>query len=580
MFLVALDAHREHFRFHHLFRDLLRYRLRAENPAEDTRLLDRAAEYHLARGELTPAVEYLLRAREWDRALDAIMTSGSHVFERGEMSTVIRWITTVPEASRAHRLDVALELAILVGMQGEAARAFDAFSRVASHPQATIGHRMIAEAWASATAQWNPRPDDTLHASQRALRLIEANPGVAVPDLMRLTTPELMKTLAMGSGGRSHFLAGDLAEADAWMSRALGTEGIAYPPFRAGILGSLALLRIWSGRAAEAELFSAEAHEIAAGTRLLAHPVMADAFLADALLAYERGRPHAAAAALHDGTILAQANHRTQMEWISRYEHAALAAAAERFEEALELADLSKHDAMSAPAPVILDRLVAVHMCVLRRTGRPDESRRLQAGRTPSTAAVAFETVAASLALGDRESARRLLDATGDLLEAEGPRGGIRHLILSAWLAELDGTHAAALGLIDAALDRAEVEGLVEVFIESDAAVLRLIEALAPMRRGLATAILERWRAVAPPNANAELAEPLTDRELEILGYLPDHSTSAELAKQIFVSVNTLKSHTAHIYRKLGVSDRSAAIVKARELGLLDPVTSSDRARV
>ena len=267
-------------------------------PRRRSRLLDRAAEYHLARGELVPAVEYLLRAREWDRALDAIMTSGSHVFERGEMSTVIRWITTVPEASRAHRLDVALELGILVGMQGEAARAFDAFSRVASDPRATIGHRMIAEAWSSATAQWNPRPDDTIRASERALRLIEANPELAVPDLMRLTTPALLNTLATGSGGRSHFLAGDLAEADAWMSRSLSTEGVAYPPFRAGVLGSLALLRIWSGRATEAELFSAEAREIAARTGLLAHPVMADALLADALVAYERGQPHAAAGPL------------------------------------------------------------------------------------------------------------------------------------------------------------------------------------------------------------------------------------------------------------------------------------------
>jgi len=308
--------------------------------------------------------------------------------------------------------------------------------------------------------------------------------------------------------------------------------------------------------------------------------VMADAMLADALVAYERGLPDAAAAPLEDGTILAQANHRTQMEWISRYQHAALAAATGRFEEALELTDLSKHDAMSAPAPVILDRLVAVHMGVLRRTGRAEESRRLHGGTAPSTAAVAFETVAASLALGDRETAKRSLAATGDVLEAEGPRGGIRRLILSAWLAELDGTHAAALDLVDAALDQAETEGLVEVFIESDPAVLGLIEELAPLRRGLATVILARWRAAAPSNANAELAEPLTERELEILGYLPGHSTSAELARQIFVSVNTLKSHTAHIYRKLGVSDRSAAIARARELGLLDPVvTWTDRAR-
>jgi LuxR family maltose regulon positive regulatory protein len=579
MFLVALDAHREHFRFHHLFRDLLRYRLRAEDAAEEARLLGRAADHHLARGELAPAVEYLLRARDWDRALDAIMTRGSDVFERGEMRTVIRWITMIPEVSRADRLDVALELAILEGMQGEAARAVDGLSRVANDARATLGQRMIAEAWSSATTQWNPHPQETIRSAERAIQLLESNSDVAVPDLMRLTTPELLKTLATGSGGRSHFLAGDATDAEAWLTRALSTEGIAYPPFRVGLLGSLALLRIWCGRAVDAELLATEAHETAAGTGLLSHPVMADAFLAEAMVAYERGLPESAAAPLQEGSILAESNHRTQLEWISRYQQALLASAAGRYEEALELVDLSRHGGISAPAPAILDRLVAVHMGVLRRTRRSEESLRLHGDATPSTAAVAFETAAAFLTLGDRESASRTLATARAMFEAEGPRGDIRWQILSAWTAELNGSHRTALDLVGLALDRAESEGLVEVFIESDAIVLGLIAELSPVRGGLAAAIVARWRALEPADANSNLPEPLTDRELEILAYLPGHSTSAELAKQFYVSVNTLKTHTAHIYRKLGVSDRSAAIAKARSLGLLGSIIWTEQER-
>ena len=60
---------------------------------------------------------------------------------------------------------------------------------------------------------------------------------------------------------------------------------------------------------------------------------------------------------------------------------------------------------------------------------------------------------------------------------------------------------------------------------------------------------------------------------------LPGHSTSAELARQFYVSVNTLKTHTAHIYRKLGVSDRSAAIARAHEIGLLGSITWAEQAR-
>ena len=101
MFLVPLDDRREWYRFHHLFRDLLRFRLRAEDPGAEAGLLGRAADWHLGRGEVSPAVEYLLRAQKWDEALDLIMARGSEVFERGEMATVIRWISDVPETARS-----------------------------------------------------------------------------------------------------------------------------------------------------------------------------------------------------------------------------------------------------------------------------------------------------------------------------------------------------------------------------------------------------------------------------------------------------------------------------------------------
>jgi LuxR family transcriptional regulator, maltose regulon positive regulatory protein len=579
MFFVALDAHRERFRFHQLFRDLLRYRLRAEQPQEEARLLGRAAEFHLARGELAPAVEYLLRARAWDQALDAIMTRGSDIFERGEMSTVIRWISTVPEAARHDRLDVALELGLLVGMRGEAARAVDILTRVAADPRATIGQHIVAQAWISATSQWNAHPAETIRAGERALALLEANPGAAIPDLMHLTTPELLATVAIGSGGRSQFLAGNLAAADDWLTRALDTDGIAYPPFRVGVLGSLALLRVWCGRARDAELLAAEALETAAASSLLTHPIIADAYFAEAMVAHERGIPDAAGAPLRDGTIRAEANHRTQLAWISRYAKALLAVADGRFDEALELADLSRHDAASAPAPVVLERLVAVHMSMLRRTERAEESLRLRGGAPPTSADIAFETVAALLALGRREPARLLISELHGLFQAEEPRGDILRLAALAWAAELEGEHHIALEQVGMALDRAETDGLVEVFIGTDPVILDLVAELSPVRGGLTDTILARWRQTQPLDANAGLPEPLTERELEILAYLPGHSTTAELAKLCFVSVNTLKTHVMHIYRKLGVTGRSDAIARARELGLIAPVIPTAHVR-
>jgi LuxR family maltose regulon positive regulatory protein len=65
------------------------------------------------------------------------------------------------------------------------------------------------------------------------------------------------------------------------------------------------------------------------------------------------------------------------------------------------------------------------------------------------------------------------------------------------------------------------------------------------------------------------LVEPLTDREFAVLAELPTMRSNDEIAGEFFVSVNTVKSHLKHLYRKLGVTNRRAAVRRARELGLI-----------
>jgi LuxR family maltose regulon positive regulatory protein len=82
---------------------------------------------------------------------------------------------------------------------------------------------------------------------------------------------------------------------------------------------------------------------------------------------------------------------------------------------------------------------------------------------------------------------------------------------------------------------------------------------------------LERLRR-APTGAGEttphyiDLVDPLTDRELDVLRYLPSRLTMREIADELFVSVNTLKYHLRMIYRKLGVTSRSEAAERARRL--------------
>jgi LuxR family maltose regulon positive regulatory protein len=106
-------------------------------------------------------------------------------------------------------------------------------------------------------------------------------------------------------------------------------------------------------------------------------------------------------------------------------------------------------------------------------------------------------------------------------------------------------------------------------FVRAGPIVVRLVSGLADFLPAFRELILKRARKAHSPAPGGDLVDPLTDRELVILSYLPSRFTNTELAEQCYVSVNTIKSHMAHIYRKLDVANRNGAIARAQEIGLL-----------
>ena len=79
---------------------------------------------------------------------------------------------------------------------------------------------------------------------------------------------------------------------------------------------------------------------------------------------------------------------------------------------------------------------------------------------------------------------------------------------------------------------------------------------------------------VAPTKAHVRgpaelLLDPITGRELEVLELLDSDLSNREIAAKLFVSLATIKSHTKHLYRKLGVRARHQAVARGKELGLL-----------
>jgi LuxR family maltose regulon positive regulatory protein len=330
MFLVPLDSRRHWYRFHHLFRDLLRFRLRAENPALESQLLGQAAEWHLVHTGVGAAIECLLNAGDWEGALGLILTRGSEIFEQGEMATVIRWIGMIPEEVRTGRHDVSLLLGLLKGMEGQAAAAENEFRRVMVDSTSSRGHRACAQAFTASLAQWRTNASASLEAAEEALQLLDGLGDEALPAVMNLSDEQSLRAMVTISGGRAHFLAGHFVEARRWLELGLaGLEGggSAYSVWRVHSLGALGLLEAWCGSTDRAEALAEEALEIARSVGMLSHPSTADAYLAVTLVALERGEPRRAALSLHEGSLRAEANHRTNLTWVAHLELGLLRAA-------------------------------------------------------------------------------------------------------------------------------------------------------------------------------------------------------------------------------------------------------------
>jgi LuxR family transcriptional regulator, maltose regulon positive regulatory protein len=569
MFLVSLDTHRRWFRFHHLFRDMLRFTLRAEHPARESELLTKAASWHLERGDVDAGVEYLLSAHNWAEALEVIMTRGSEVFERGEMATVIRWISEVPESVRKGRRDVSLLLGMLKGLEGQAASAEDILGRLATDIEASDGERVCAQVSLAAQVQWRPRAHVSIDMAVHALDLLNRLGDAQIPFIMNLTHRQSLETMAVLSCGRAHFQAGQFDQARDWLDRGLATRGATYPIWKVSGLGSLGLLEAWCGNTKTASAISDEALAVAREVGLLVHPCTADAYLASTLTAIERGEPGRASLSLHEGILRAEANRRSQLSWIGHLESALLQEADGQRDQAMTTALSTRNDLGAPPPPVVADRLLALQSRLLRLGGAPDHALRAFDTTVPHAAASAFEHAATALTLGDRDLAHKLIHPMRGSFSSTQPLTTVEGLLLMAWLADVDGFVDEARMHLAEAMVVAERQALVEVFVRAGSSMLRLISVYPDQKSAFRQRVLERAREVTSPSPGEDLIDPLTDRELEILSYLPSRYTNTELAEHFYVSVNTIKTHMAHIYRKLDVANRNGAIIRAREIGLL-----------
>jgi len=161
---------------------------------------------------------------------------------------------------------------------------------------------------------------------------------------------------------------------------------------------------------------------------------------------------------------------------------------------------------------------------------------------------------------------------------AAGGRDGdlLQVLVLLALAQDAQGDRAAAIAHLEQAITLAEREGYVRVFLNAGSWIEPLLETVAEhgpsatyvnrILDGILSASTQRPEL---RTAQQPLIDPLSDRELDVLRLLTSELTGPEIARELMVSVNTMRTHTKNIYSKLGVTSRRAAVRHAEELQLL-----------
>ena len=164
---------------------------------------------------------------------------------------------------------------------------------------------------------------------------------------------------------------------------------------------------------------------------------------------------------------------------------------------------------------------------------------------------------------------RRLLTAA-----EEGGRGGslIEVLLLRALAHQARGDLPAGLDALHGAVTLAEPEGYLRIFADEGPPMAALLKAL--IKRDGSHAYLGRLLAVTtrsrtPVPAQKDIVDALSDRELDVLRLLGTDLAGPDIARELSVSLNTMRTHTRNIYAKLGVSSRRTAVRRAHDLSLL-----------
>ncbi len=593
LFLIPLDNERQWYRYHHLFGDLLRKRLQQAAHVDVNELHIRASQWYEQHNLRSEGIHHALIAEDFGRAADMIelewaYTHSTSFQSRGQLV----WMQALPESMFRNRPVLSAGYGWVLLDFGEI--------------DAADTHLCNAERWLAPEAQADDVVSERIVADDVAFQHLPATIAAAraylalamgdIPSTIKhgqrvlaLTsaTDHHQRGMASSLLGLAHWSSSDLEAAFQFMTDGMESMyRLGNVPFALSNTFGLADIRLAQGRLLDAIGIYKNALQVAESQPFTVQGV-ADLFMGLGDLHREQNDLEMAREYLQKSETLGK--QAGLPDWRVRFcqAQARMKQVTGDFASALEL--LNEAERLYYATPVPNPRpIAAARACVWIEQGQIDKAlswahERGLSFNSEISYLNEFELITlARIHITQYEHNRvqqsvdevaSLLGRLHDAAETNQRMGSVIEIsILQARLYWVQGDRDIALTMLQRALQLAEPEGYVRVFVDEGMSMKAMLsEALT---RGIRPAYTQKLIAAFQPAhrqplVSQPLIEPLSERELEILRLVADGLSNQEISQYLFIALNTVKGHNRNIYQKLQVNRRTEAVARARELGLI-----------
>lgn len=562
LFLIRLDEQREWYRYHQLFGEFLRSTARSS----DERLLhQRASAWYEAQGRGPEAFKHALAAEDTAAAVRLFRANVESMLSRGQVSTLLAWLNALPDGVVAMHGDLVGYKAWLSFLRGETpgADAYSALSGVLANGDIPSAHRgMLLTVQSYLAVNWT-NPADAVPLAREALAQLG-------------DSTSFFRVMAHGFLGQAHDLCGDRAAAARSFRQAiaLGEKfGIRLSSLSALI--HLVPLMCAQGQLREAMTLCRDAAERSSDGQGNALPVAGLPLTSLAAIHYELDELESARDCLAEALALCQRLGMVYFTLLAELTLARVHYACGNREAAWTILAAARLHSERSQSPR-RSRLVALASAELQlRDGQVAAAARtlsdLRAYAGWASETERFLEARMLLAQGDPLRAAEILSALQAGATNQGETGTLVlvHILQSLCKSALR-DRPGALQALEQAVSLAAASSHRRVFIDEGAGVAAMLGAVRHAAPDFVDGLAASFRRSqdAPPRQHGS-AETLSKTQLQVLTLLNRGLTNQEIANELRIGVGTIRWHLNHIFGKLQVRNRTAAIVKARELRLL-----------